>query len=70
MYRVDIFPTHEYKGLKLRPGTPYPFGATVLGNMVNFSVYSRYATEFTIMRKNRSSKSPSSVSSAWAMCSR
>ena len=49
MYRVDIFPTHEYKGLKLRPGTPYPFGATVLGNMVNFSVYSRYATECTLV---------------------
>ena len=38
MYRVDLFPTHEYQGLKLRPGRPYPFGATVFGNMVNFSV--------------------------------
>ena len=49
MYRVDLFPTHEYKGLKLRPGTPYPFGATVLGNVVNFSVYSRYATACTLV---------------------
>ena len=38
MHRVDIFPTHEYQGLKLRTGRPYPFGATVFGNAVNFSV--------------------------------
>ena len=38
MHRVDLFPTHEYQGLKLRPGRPYPFGATVFGNMVNFCV--------------------------------
>ena len=49
MHRVDLFPTHEYQGLKLRPGRPYPFGATVVGNMVNFSVYSRYATDCTLV---------------------
>ena len=49
MHRVDIFPTHEYQGLKLRPGRLYPFGATVFGNAVNFSVYSRYATDCTLV---------------------
>ena len=49
MLRVDLFPTHEYKGLKLRTGRPYPFGATVFGNAVNFSIYSRYATECTLV---------------------
>ena len=49
MQRVDLFPTHEYQGLKLRPGRPYPFGATVIGNAVNFSVYSRYATSCTLV---------------------
>ena len=49
MHRIDLFPTHEYKGLKLRAGRPYPFGAMVVGNMVNFSVYSRYATECTLV---------------------
>ena len=49
MHRVDLFPTHEYQGLKLRPGRPYPFGAMVVGNMVNFSVYSRYATDCTLV---------------------
>lgn len=32
MKRVDLFPTHEYQGLKLRQGRPYPFGALVFGN--------------------------------------
>ena len=49
MQRVDLFPTHEYQGLKLRTGRPYPFGATVIGNAVNFSVYSRYATDCTLV---------------------
>ena len=49
MHRVDLFPTHEYQGLKLRPGRPYPFGAMVIGNAVNFSVYSRYATDCTLV---------------------
>ena len=49
MHRIDLFPTHEYKGLKLRAGRPYPFGTMVVGNMVNFSVYSRYATECTLV---------------------
>ena len=49
MRRVDTFPTHEYQGLKLRTGRPYPFGATIYGNAVNFSVYSRYATSCTLV---------------------
>ena len=49
MHRVDLFPSHEYQGLKLRTGRPYPFGATVYGNAVNFSVYSRYATDCTLV---------------------
>lgn len=49
MQRVDLFPTHEYNGLKLRTGRPYPFGATVVGNAVNFSIYSRYATSCTLV---------------------
>lgn len=49
MHRIDIFPTHEYKGLRLRAGRPYPFGATVIGNAVNFSIYSRYATSCSLV---------------------
>ena len=49
MRRVDLFPTHEYKGLKLRSGWPYPFGTMVIGNAVNFSIFSRYATDCTLV---------------------
>lgn len=49
MQRVDLFPTHEYEGLRLRCGRPYPFGASVMGEAVNFSVYSRYATSCTLV---------------------
>ncbi len=43
MQRIDIDPTHEYQGYKLRSGKPYPFGASVVPGGVNFSVFSRNA---------------------------
>jgi isoamylase len=42
--RIDIFPTHFHQGLGIRPGTPYPMGATRVARGVNFSVYSKHAT--------------------------
>lgn len=58
MQRIDLFPTHEYGGLKLRAGRPYPFGATVIGNAVNFSIYSRYATTCTLVLFRNHEKEP------------
>lgn len=58
MQRVDLFPTHEYEGYKLRAGRPYPFGATVIGNAVNFSIYSRYATSCTLVLFHNHEKTP------------
>ncbi|MBQ4408818.1 MAG: glycogen debranching protein GlgX [Bacteroidales bacterium] len=58
MQRVDLFPTHEYEGFKLRAGRPYPFGATVIGNAVNFSIYSRYATSCTLVLFHNHDKTP------------
>jgi isoamylase len=43
MERVDIYPTHVFEGFRVRPGRPYPFGATLVPGGVNFSVYSRHA---------------------------
>jgi isoamylase len=43
MERIDIYPTHTYRGFKLRPGRPYPFGATIVPGGVNFSIFSRHA---------------------------
>jgi len=58
MQRVDLFPTHEFGGYKLRAGRPYPFGATVIGNAVNFSIYSRYATDCTLVLFHNHDKTP------------
>ncbi len=44
MERVDVFPTHEYAGYKLRCGKAFPFGATMVPGGANFSIYSANAT--------------------------
>ena len=43
MDRIDFYPTHIHEGFKLRPGRPYPFGATPVPGGINFSVFSRHA---------------------------
>ena len=43
MQRIDIHPTHEYRGYKIRAGKPYPFGTSLVPGGVNFSVFSRHA---------------------------
>lgn len=47
--RIDFYPTHEHDGFKLRLGKPYPFGATLVPNGVNFSIFSRNATSCTLV---------------------
>jgi isoamylase len=42
--RIDTYPTHAYKGFKLRTGRAYPCGATLVPGGVNFSIFSRHAT--------------------------
>jgi glycogen operon protein len=49
MNRIDTYPTHAYNGFKLRPGRPYPFGASLVPGGVNFSIYSRYATDCVLV---------------------
>ncbi len=47
--RIDFYPTHQYGGYKLRIGRPYPFGATLVPQGVNFSIYSRHATSCALV---------------------
>ncbi len=49
MERVDIYPTHRVAGFGLRPGRPFPFGATLVPGGVNFSIYSSNATACTLV---------------------
>ena len=58
MERIDIYPTHLYQGYKLRPGRPYPFGATLVPGGVNFSVFSRHASYCVLVLFERGKASP------------
>ena len=58
MERVDAYPTHEYQGFKLRPGRPFPFGATFVPGGVNFSVFSSHATDCTLVFSIRARHNP------------
>lgn len=42
--RIDIFPTQYHSGYGIRPGTPYPLGASQVTRGTNFAVYSKHAT--------------------------
>ena len=47
--RIDVHPTHTVAGLQLRVGKAVPFGATLVPEGVNFSVFSRYATSCSLV---------------------
>src|SRR4029078_6459582 len=47
--RIDASPTETIAGFAVRPGSPTPFGATLVSGGVNFSVYSRYAMACTLV---------------------
>jgi isoamylase len=49
MQRIDVHPTHTFGEYKLRPGRPYPYGATFVPDGVNFAVFSRHATACTLV---------------------
>lgn len=42
---IDLRPTHRHDDFRLRVGNPLPFGASIIGNGLNFSVFSRNATK-------------------------
>jgi isoamylase len=47
--RIDYYPTHEHQGIKYRRGHVLPFGASMVPNGVNFSVYSSAATACSVV---------------------
>ncbi len=54
MIRIDTHPTHKMAGFDLRVGKPLPFGATLVPEGVNFSVFSSHAVscELALFRKD------------------
>ena len=47
--RIDFYPTHAHEGFRFRAGDVFPFGATLVPNGVNFSVFSSHATACTLV---------------------
>jgi isoamylase len=56
--RIDYYPTHEYGGFRFRKGHVLPFGATVVANGVNFSVFSSAADSCTLVLFRKHEKQP------------
>lgn len=47
--RIDVYATHNVAGYSIRPGSPLPFGASLVAGGVNFSVFSRHATSCALV---------------------
>ena len=61
-FRMNLFnqpTTNRIGGLEYGPGHVYPFGATIIGNSVNFSVFSKEATACTLVLYNHGRGNPS-----------
>jgi glycogen operon protein len=61
MIKTAKYHTHEYKGIKLRPGHVIPFGATIVQGGVNFSIYSSRATSCKLALFHRREPKPYAV---------
>lgn len=58
MIRIDSYPTHELNGMKYRIGKVLPYGATIVPNGVNFSIFSHYAKSCELVLFHKGSKEP------------
>jgi len=56
--RIDYYPTHEQQGIKFRRGHALPFGATMVPNGINFSIYSSEAIDCTLVLFERGEDAP------------
>ena len=61
MLRIDVFPTHQQDRIKFRRGRALPFGATIVPEGVNFSIFSRYATSCELVLFKKKEKEPFAV---------
>lgn len=56
--RIDSHPTHQFGDYRLRAGKPYPFGATIVPNGVNFAIFSRHATACVLVLFQKGTPQP------------
>ncbi len=58
MKRIDMFPTNSAGDLKYRIGRVFPFGATIMEDGVNFSIFSKQATGCTLLLFHHGEREP------------
>ncbi len=56
--RIDIHPTRIYEGFQLRPGRPFPFGASFVPGGVNFAAFSHHATACVLVLFQKGAPEP------------
>ena len=61
MIRIDSYPTHKHNGIEYRMGKVLPFGATIVPNGVNFSVFSKHAKSCELVLFNKGEKEPYAI---------
>ena len=58
MQLIDTFPTNKIKNLAYRVGRVFPFGATIINDAINFSVFSKEATGCTLVLYHHGQREP------------
>lgn len=58
MKRIDMNPTHEMNGIRYRAGQVFPFGASLVEDGVQFSVFSKEATACTLVLYHHGQREP------------
>ena len=58
MKMIDCFPTNKIQDLKYRVGRVFPFGASIIGEGVNFSIFSKEAASCTLVLYHHNDKEP------------
>ena len=58
MKLIDTFPTHTIKNLSYRAGRVFPFGASLIGDAVNFSIFSKEAVSCSLLLFHHGQKKP------------
>src|SRR4030042_1006623 len=61
MIRIDTHPTHKMAGFARRVGKPLPFGATLVPEGVNFSVFSSRAVSCELVLFHKDEEEPFAV---------
>lgn len=56
--RIDVYPTHRHQDFLLRAGRPFPYGASFVPGGVNFSIFSRHASECTLVLYEKGQRDP------------